>query len=199
MNWFSKEKGDENSFKEESLLPELPDYKEELDFSQKIPDEMKKLPKIEIDELSPISEPETKKEIYQREIKSAINSNNDFKNEMQKSRFESEPTIRSIDDSSLQSISKEKPIHLKQKTTPGFFKPSTKDLKSIYVKLDKFNEAIETFEEIRDKVIEIEQLLKRTKEIKMKEEQELEAWEREIQIIKSRIDEIDKDLFGKFD
>ncbi|GAI51278.1 unnamed protein product, partial [marine sediment metagenome] len=75
----------------------------------------------------------------------------------------------------------------------------TKKSEPIFIRLDKFQTAIEIFEEIKTQVQEIDNLLKKTKEIKIKEEQELSDWEREIQIIKSRIDLIDKNIFNKLD
>ncbi len=41
--------------------------------------------------------------------------------------------------------------------------------------------------------------LQKTREIKQKEEQELEEWEREIQIMKSRIASIDQTIFNQLD
>ncbi len=75
----------------------------------------------------------------------------------------------------------------------------TKKAEPIFVRLDKFQTTIEIFEEIKTKIQEIDNFLKKTKEIKTKEEQELSEWEREIQIIKSRIDLIDKNIFNKLD
>src|SRR3989344_4232310 len=68
----------------------------------------------------------------------------------------------------------------------------TKKIEPIFVRLDKFQMTIQTFEEIKAKIEEIEDVLIRTKEIKVKEEQELAEWEREIQVIKSRIEMIDR-------
>jgi len=75
----------------------------------------------------------------------------------------------------------------------------TKKLEPVFIRLDKFQTTLETFEEIKSKIQEIEELLARTKEIKQKEEQELADWEREIQTIKARIDLIDKTIFNKLD
>tara|TARA_Y100000310_G_scaffold24080_1_gene23148 strand:+ start:903 stop:1409 length:507 start_codon:yes stop_codon:yes gene_type:complete len=80
-----------------------------------------------------------------------------------------------------------------------FRKSSTKESEPIYVRLDKFETTAQTFEEIKIKIQDIENLLKRTREIKQNEEQELIEWEREIQMIKTRIDLIDKNIFNKLD
>lgn len=69
----------------------------------------------------------------------------------------------------------------------------------IYIRLDKFETTVETFDNIKEKVEELEDVLAKTKQIRAKEDQELESWEQEIQIIKSRIETIDKNLLGQFD
>jgi len=83
--------------------------------------------------------------------------------------------------------------------TEKFTPRATKKAEPVFIRLDKFQMAIETFEDIKTKITEIEDLLRKTKEIKSKEEQELEEWEREIHLIKSRIDTIDKNIFNKLD
>jgi len=82
------------------------------------------------------------------------------------------------------------------------FKPSpsaVKEAEPVFIRLDKFQTTIEIFEEIKNKVEEIEGLLIKTKETKQKEEQELMDWEKEIQVIKSRIDSIDRNILNKLD
>jgi hypothetical protein len=78
-------------------------------------------------------------------------------------------------------------------------KPKSNDQESIYVRLDKFQTTVGAFEEIKEKVMEIEKLLLNIKEVKEKEERELGEWENEIQVIKSRIELIDRDIFNKLD
>ena len=67
----------------------------------------------------------------------------------------------------------------------------------IFVKLEKFESALSTFNEIRLRIGEIDSLLKDIREVKRKEEAELEEWENEIETIKARLDQIDKDIFNK--
>jgi len=65
----------------------------------------------------------------------------------------------------------------------------------LYIKLDKFENALSTFNEIKLKVSEIDSLLRNIREIKMREEKELNEWEREIETIKAKLENIDRDLF----
>lgn len=67
----------------------------------------------------------------------------------------------------------------------------------VFIKLDKFQDAVKKFEEIKIKVKEIEESLAKIREIKDKEEEELKAWEQEIQMIKNNVNNIDVSLFSK--
>jgi len=72
---------------------------------------------------------------------------------------------------------------------------NTKSARPIYIRLDKFKAGLESFEDIKGKLTEIEDLLVKIREMKEKEERELEEWEREIQVVKARIEQIDNDVF----
>lgn len=73
-------------------------------------------------------------------------------------------------------------------------KPSNK-ISEVFVKVDKFNSAHKSIVAIRKKIDDIDSALKRIREIKMREEQELSAWEKEISSLKSKLQEINDSLF----
>ncbi len=77
------------------------------------------------------------------------------------------------------------------------FKPVPKKIEPLFIKLDKFEGAMNTLEDTKQKISEIESLLTNIKEIKSREEQELTNWQKEIQEIKIKINTLDKELFGK--
>lgn len=77
----------------------------------------------------------------------------------------------------------------------GKVESSVKRAQPIYIRLDKFKAGLESFEDIKGKLIEIEDLLTKIRDMKDKEERELEEWEREIQVVKARIEQIDNDVF----
>jgi len=72
---------------------------------------------------------------------------------------------------------------------------SVKSARPVYIRLDKFKAGLQSFEDIKGKLTEIEDLLVKIRETKEKEERELEEWEREIQVAKARIEQIDNDVF----
>ncbi len=67
----------------------------------------------------------------------------------------------------------------------------------VFVRLDKFEESLSLFQKIKEKISNIEKLLKDIKTVKQQEEAELESWENEINTIKQQIEQIDKDVFSK--
>ena len=76
-------------------------------------------------------------------------------------------------------------------------KPQIKNSEPLFIRLDKFEHAVSTFNEIKLRLSEIDSLLKNIKSIKLKEEQELNEWEKEMETIKSRLDQIDNEIFSK--
>jgi hypothetical protein len=91
----------------------------------------------------------------------------------------------SYEPSALKFSGQEKPI------------PRIKEAEPIYIRLDKFKVAILHFNEIQSKVAEIEELLKKIKEVKQKEDHELAEWAREIENIKLKMESIDRTIFSK--
>ncbi len=81
------------------------------------------------------------------------------------------------------------PIQKYQKPQPGE--------KDVFVKIDKFYTAKKSLDAIKEKIEEIDSLLKKIRETKLREEQELAAWERDVSTVKSRIHEITENIFEK--
>ena len=67
--------------------------------------------------------------------------------------------------------------------------------KPIFVKLDKFNEAKESLESVKEKLSEIDDLLKTLKDVKSKEEHELLEWGKQMEELKSRLESLTADVF----
>ena len=67
----------------------------------------------------------------------------------------------------------------------------------VFIRIDKFEAAIEIFSEIKRKIADIEANLEETRRIREKESLELEAWENEIRTMKDQIEKVDRDVFSK--
>jgi hypothetical protein len=69
----------------------------------------------------------------------------------------------------------------------------------VFVKLDKFYSARKALIDAQQKVKDVDELLKKIRETKMREEQELAAWERDLMLIKTRMNDVTVNLFEKVD
>lgn len=76
------------------------------------------------------------------------------------------------------------------------FKPAEKN-QDIYVKLDKFRAGRKSLGEVKTRLSEIDSLLKKIRETKMREEQELSGWESELNFIKDRLKDVTENIFEK--
>lgn len=64
----------------------------------------------------------------------------------------------------------------------------------VFIKIDHFKEILESIDKIEKRVHEVDVIIKKLKEIRLKEDQEMTSWEQEVQEIKSRLEEIEKSL-----
>ena len=92
-------------------------------------------------------------------------------------------------------VSQEVPARPMQRVSIEQEEPRQKE--PIFIKIDKFSDALSNFESIKKKVEEIGDLLKKTREVRQREKEELDSWEKEIIEIKDRIRIIDEKLFSK--
>ena len=67
----------------------------------------------------------------------------------------------------------------------------------LFIRIDKFEESLKIFENTKNKISEMEKMLKSINEIKENEERELKFWEEEIKMIKKQIEKVDENLFSK--
>ncbi len=191
MGLFSKKKGVEaEGVPELPELPEPPGAKSPLIPTSEIPDVPSGLPKIKTQTLPILPDSQAGEKFKQEAIKHAITEPSQ---ELPRPQLALEPPPIPLRKGIVKKRTMEIPAIIPSRT------PAMKKTEPVFIRLDKFQEATETFEEIKNKIFEIEDLLKKTREIKIKEEEELANWEREIQIIKSRIDLINKDIFNELE
>lgn len=88
---------------------------------------------------------------------------------------------------------------LEQKSYPSYSKSYTTQKKPepVFIRLDKFEESMDIFNDAKEQISEISDLLKNIKEMKQKEDEELNTWENQIQEIKKQIEKVDQDIFSK--
>lgn len=107
------------------------------------------------------------------------------------------PPIQTI--SQIQTI---KPLSLPPQQLPlspiSFPRPASKN-QDLFVKIEKFQTARRALQSTQDHLEQIEFILKKIRETKLKEEQELAGWEKDLSLAKSRIQEVTENIFEKLD
>lgn len=66
----------------------------------------------------------------------------------------------------------------------------------IFIKIDKYREALANFELIKKRLQETSSLLDKIKDTRKREEEELNSWAQEMESIKLKVSAIDKKMFG---
>jgi len=192
MGLFSKKK--EIGSEQVPELPELPEPsggKSPLIPTTEIPDVPSGLPKIKTQTLPILPDSEMGNKFKQEAIKHAISK-------PPQALPTPQPAQEPPPIAPKENITGKRTLEI-QDIRPQQNNQPTKKTEPVFIRLDKFQAATETFEELKNKILDIEDLLKKTREIKIKEEEELAGWEREFQIIKSRIDLINKDIFNELE
>jgi hypothetical protein len=72
-----------------------------------------------------------------------------------------------------------------------------REIEPIFIRIDKFEESLHSFDKAKGQLTEIDKMLRNIKKLKEEEEKELNVWEREVQATKQEIEKIDQDIFSK--
>lgn len=81
-----------------------------------------------------------------------------------------------------------------QELSPG---EADKDREPFFVRIDKFNDARDRFNEISSELKSMEKILMKFQETQEKEKGEIESWKKDITDIKGYLSDVDKDIFNK--
>jgi hypothetical protein len=143
-----------------------------------------------------------KKGFSQTAIKNAIDSEEEKESEEEFMQSPSKGKLfKTVEvDSETPIISKKLPLppeRKESKVTENNYVSLDSKTKEVFVKIDKFQSARKSLSLAKEKVEEIESMLKKIRDIRMREDQELTAWERDIESVKSRIEDISKNIFEK--
>mgnify|MGYP001599760619 CR=1 FL=1 len=81
--------------------------------------------------------------------------------------------------------------------TYRFMREAEQKNRDVFVKIDKFYSARRALETMKEKLNNIDELLRKIRETKMREEQELSAWEKEMSEVRAHIQEVTAHIFEK--
>jgi hypothetical protein len=190
MAWFKKKEKKEESSEIPALpdipqlpeLPEFPEMNETKDYtrSQDIFGQIPQLPSFPNESLG--------NKFSQDTIKKAITGKRE--EEVEAEEFTEELPMT------------QKPL-VREGTRRDAYTPlqrtKAKEAEPIFIRIDKFEEGSKTFEDVKKKISEIEELFEDIKSVKEKEEKELSDWENEIKQVKEKIEKIDQNIFSQIE
>ena len=199
MSLFGKKREKKEVFMSPPELPELPKLPNlpDLDENSKNTREIHQLPSLPNNSFG--------KKFSQNAIKDAVSGEeedeevfdaDEFGSDSEESPKMQKPLQRKIEPARRMSMTRE----LEGEEIPSEFKEAAirvRKAEPIFVRIDKFEDALHLFKKASAKISEMEKILKDIAKIKEEEEEELEAWEKEIQSIKQEIEKIDKEIFSK--
>lgn len=79
----------------------------------------------------------------------------------------------------------------------SFEREKPKETEPIFIRIDRFEEGSQIFEDVKKQISDIETMFEDIKKVKEKEEKELAFWEDEIKQIKEKIEKIENNIFSK--
>ena len=184
MGLFGKKKGENKKEGIPSLaeLPKLP----ELDSSKKFKEEFHQLPNFPSSSLG--------KKFSQDSIKEAVKGedyDHDFESFNPEDIIESslkKPQIRELED----EVEAEEMVGQR-----GSIKRNVIETEPIFIRIDKFEDAMRIFNDTKRQLSEIESILGHVKKIKEDEEKEIKEWENNLKNMKFQIEKVDRDIFSK--
>ncbi|VVB82314.1 Uncharacterised protein [uncultured archaeon] len=164
-------------------LPELPDFS---DLEEKSEEPMTQLPSLPSNSLgNKFSQNIIKEAVSGKKENMGIGAD-DFAEELQPMQ---RPMIREVPERESFSYP----------SYPKTEKQMVRESEPLFIRIDRFEEGSQTFDEVKKQISEIEKMFGDVKKIKEKEENEIKMWEDEIKQIKEKIEKIDSDIFSKLD
>lgn len=211
--WFKKKEEKKENLSELPELPEMPDLPpmntqvtqekavEKKVFQEPIKSVAKPSIRDELPALPTLSSSKTANKLNQDLIKSSFETDKKpYTQELEPSgrfRIEDSDSIREADSRRKEDLKKFDIPRVHEKLVRLPYKEDKAE--PVFVRIDKFQNALKSFNEIKKQLVAIEDYLAEVREIKAKEEQELGEWDKEIIEIKSKLDSIDREIFNKLE
>ena len=151
---------------------------------------------FEADEFEPISSarmmPKTQKKlppspiVKRREEFDAVEREDDYEESVKrggaKEEYDEEPEFKT----------------LPKKFTPQVM-PSSDKKEPVFIRIDKFESGMKTFEKTKKQILDIEKTLEDISKLREEESHQLESWKNEMVKVKEQINRVDQDIFSKIE
>jgi hypothetical protein len=191
-----KKKEDKNAtefakYDSDISLPKLPDF-------PKLDDSSYDNFNYELPKLPSFPDNQTGRSFSQNTIKQAVTGKEVVKEEDESADYEPEEYSEEYD--AQKQFATPKRISLKKEVSEfNEVAPAIKRTEPLFIRIDKFEESIQTLKKTKEQISEMEKMLSDIKQIKEKESKELEYWESEVRSIKERIEKINSNIFSKIE
>ncbi len=189
MAWFGKKREEIDSNGSGLSLPELPKLPELPDLNRM---QMKKSDSLNLPQLPSYPNNPLGEKMSQNFIKDAVSG------EKEEYRFDADEFP---DDEETMPKPFQNPVKMSAMPEDDYSRKFSAMRSSkpepVFVRLDKFEDALKMFDDARKKISEMESMLKNIRKIKEEEESELKEWESEIQKIKGGFEKINNELFSR--
>lgn len=160
--------------------PELPKLPEFPKLTDEEPEDIHKLPKIPSSSFG--------KKFSRDTIKEAVTGDKEDEELLGADEFVDRDEMRMMQEPLKRPLTEE---------IGGMKMPSKRITEPVFVRIDKFEEALKIFHQTKRKISEIERILEDIKRLKEKEDKDLQMWESDMASMKTQIEKIDKDIFSK--
>ncbi|MBU0760621.1 MAG: hypothetical protein KJ600_03475 [Nanoarchaeota archaeon] len=104
---------------------------------------------------------------------------------------------RELEHHEVEEIEEDEPVEQRYVVEPPRTNVQTARPADIFVRIDKFHSARKTLREISERLEEIDEVVQKIRETKLREEQELASWEKDLAHIKGRIKIVSESIFEK--
>ena len=165
------------------LLPSLPENPEELPQISK---------EEELPELPSFPKNFHDNDLNQEIVKSAVSDNSSGESEVIEPEQNVEELIPSIPSQEI-NPAEEETVNNKKSISNSEGKFS----EPVFIRIDKYQAAKKNVEEIRIKVSEMEKIINKLNELKLKEDEEIKQWSEEVEKLRTRLRDIDSDIFNQ--
>ena len=80
--------------------------------------------------------------------------------------------------------------------SPSLDKEDIKGKKQVFIKMDHYKEALDTIHKIREKIKSADAVLNDLRSMKSKEDEHLDKWHRDLEVIKEKLTKMDDVLYN---
>ena len=189
MGLFKKKEQKQQAMPMLPKLPKLPDLPEMGDYQNSSNKDVNKLPSLPSNSIGSKFSRDTIKDA----VSGDMGGDEDFyeeSEEMEMPEHFRRPSTEEMEEEGDMDM----PMRRKGRSMATSFR---EEAEPVFIRIDRFEESLKLFETIKKQISDIDRILSQTKEMKQKEETELNSWENELKKMKDEVEKIGANIFSK--